>query len=44
MILVYDELECIECVGDPHYIVTDSTNLSEPAFFLCKACKKELYE
>tara|TARA_Y100000296_G_scaffold11073_1_gene12740 strand:- start:146 stop:277 length:132 start_codon:yes stop_codon:yes gene_type:complete len=43
MKLVYDELECIECGKQPHYIVTDSTNLSEPAFFLCKACKKELY-
>jgi hypothetical protein len=40
MKLEYDELECIECGKQPHYIVT--TN--EDAFFLCKACKKELYD
>jgi len=44
MKLEFDELECIECVKQPHYIVMDSTNLSEGAFFLCKDCKKELYD
>ena len=43
MNLVYDELECIECVKQPHYIVTDSTNPQEGCFFLCRDCKEELY-